>query len=181
MIQTETVDFVVVEAGVHQLTNGATIEAGLVTASRVQQSTLREGFESVSLEGDFSGEVNAFATARIDTLNENGFRIAIAEQEPKTDGHQAEDIGFLVVQGGEFGDFRTDQFEFNQNRTAVELDVDLAQIVDVRRGDSAVVRHDTDTGEVFVREDKTEDTELAHNADLVSLIDFAQEDGFLFV
>ncbi|WP_342076587.1 hypothetical protein [Yoonia sp. SS1-5] len=177
------VDFVVVEAGVYQLENGAVIEAGLVSTDKVYQSTLREGFESVELRADFNGDAPAsftsvntvnggdFVTARADDITADSFELALAEAEANTDGHVVEDIAFLAIEQGAVGDFTTDTLFVNSDRLALEADVDLIQISELRGADTAVIRHDTATGEIFVQEGTTFDHETGHASDGISMLD----------
>lgn len=189
----ETVQFMVVEAGRHELSNGAVIEAGTVSTNAVFQSTRRAMPEEVTFEGELSGAdtrvfatVNSrngpeFATARVDDVSETGFKISMAEREADRSGHLSETIGFVAFQDGDFGAFETGLLNLTDVRQSVPETLDFAQITEINGIDPAILRQDLETGEVFVQEDLSYDAETEHVQDEVSFLIFEQDEGLLLV
>ncbi len=99
---TETISYMVVEAGVHELPDGTIWEAGLYE----QEGT--EAWKSVSLNAGFAftpvvlqtvqtaNDVQAVAT-RLKSIESTGFLSAFEEEEKLNDGHVAETVGFLAL------------------------------------------------------------------------------------
>ena len=99
---TETVSYMVVEAGVHELPDGTIWEAGLYE----QEGT--EAWKSVSLNAGFAftpvvlqtvQTVNGdqAVTTRLKSIGSTGFLSAFEEEEKLNDGHVAETVGFLAL------------------------------------------------------------------------------------
>ncbi|MCA0920672.1 calcium-binding protein [Pseudooceanicola nanhaiensis] len=193
----ETVSYMVVEAGRHELANGAVIEAGLVETDRVYQSTLNQGMTDVAFEGALSGAdtrifatLNTmndaeFATARIHKVTAEGFRLSMAEREADTSGHGIETIGYVAFQNGDFGDFATGAVQLNHQKLqltdAVADEFDFAQITQIGGNDPAVIRQDFDAGQIYLQEEQTYDAEVEHLYDTASFIDFQNDDGLFLI
>jgi len=89
----ETVSYMVVEAGRHELSNGMVIEAGQVDVAGLYQSTHQDDMTDVAFEGALSGAdthvfatvntqgAGSFATARVDDVTADGFKLSIARSE----------------------------------------------------------------------------------------------------
>ena len=189
----ETVQYMVLEAGRHELSNGAVIEAGTVSTGAVYQSTREANPAEVSFEGELSGSdtrvfatVNSrngheFATARVDAITETGFKISMAEREADFAGHRTETISYVAFEDGSFSAFETGVLNVSDARQSVPETLDFAQITRVSDLDTAVVRQDIVTGEVFVQEDLSHDAETAHGMDEVSFLIFQQDEGLFMI
>lgn len=104
---TETVSYMVVERGTHELSNGAVIHAGSVETKGLYQDNALDSlrivkFGSDALDGDSHvfATVNtdgggSMATARVNDVNDNGFRVSIAKSEK---------LDFELVKNGNFSD-----------------------------------------------------------------------------
>ena len=188
----ETVNFMVVEAGRHELTNGAVIEAGTIDTDEVYMTRFQGGFADVDFEGALSGRDTAvfastntvngshMVTTRVDDVNADGFEVAMAESESRTDGHMVETIGWVAIENGDFFDFRTGQFDLNDDAITLEEAVDFAQITEIGGKNTAIVRQDLDNTTIRIQEDTSHDSETYHPTDEVSFLTFAEDQGFLF-
>ncbi|MTH96773.1 hypothetical protein [Roseibium sp. RKSG952] len=183
----ETVSYLVMEEGRHTLNDGSIVEAATVETDKVQQNTLKEGYESVEFLGDMtnasvftsSNTYNGsdWITTRVHNVDDGGFSVAMAEQEAKTDGHTDETIGWIAFENGNY-----DRFDVSQVRAdevAVNVgDVDLAQIVKVGGLDPAVLR--MKDNDLWVQEDTSRDSETGHAFDTVALLDFNTDSGVIY-
>lgn len=193
MHTSEEVSYMVLEAGRHVLANGAVIEAGLVETDRVFQTSLNQGLESVAFQGELSGAdtrvfatLNTmndaeFATARVDDVSAGGFRVAMAEREADTTGHGSETIGYIAFQDGDFGSFSTGAIRAGNTAVVTADTFDFAQVVRIDGTDPAVVRQDLTAGKVFLQEDTSRDTEVAHVLDTVAFVTFQADDGLFLI
>ena len=188
----ETVNYMVVEAGRHELTNGAVIEAGTIDTDAVYMTRFEGGFAEVDFAGDLSGSNTAvfastntvngshMVTTRVDDVDANGFEIAMAESESRTDGHAVETIAWVAIENGDFFDFRTGQFELDEDAISLEEAVDFAQITEMGGKNTAIVRQDLSDNTIRIQEDTSHDGETDHPTDEVSFLTFAEDQGFLF-
>ncbi|WP_158967714.1 calcium-binding protein [Chachezhania sediminis] len=187
----ETVTYMVVEAGRHELTNGAVIEAGTIDTDAVYMTGFTGGFATVAFESGISGDDTAvfastnsandgqMVTARVDDVSATGFKVAMAESEIRTDGHGEETVAWVAVESGDFFDFRTGRFELDDNPVALDGPVDLAQITGIAGSDTAIVRQDLSDNTIRIQEDTTHDDETGHLDDMVSVLTFDQDQGLL--
>ncbi len=99
---TETVSWMVIEAGVHVLPDGTIWEAGLYDMEGTNQ------WNTIAMSHDFGltpvilqtvqsdNEEDAVAT-RLTSINGNSFRSAFQEEEARNDGHGIETVGYLAA------------------------------------------------------------------------------------
>ena len=102
---TETINWLAVERGVHELPDGRIIEAGTV------DSNPGSGNTPVTLNGGFTDppvvltsvmSENDTTTVDSDPLNitASGFNIQLQEEEAQPDDHASETIGYIAIQSG---------------------------------------------------------------------------------
>ena len=109
----ETVTYLVVEAGTHQLADGTRLEAGTVTTNATVGELISNEWETVSLANDFfttappvvltqvqtdTGE--AFLATRQNNVTPDRFDVALEPEEDNTTQHATETIGFLAIEAG---------------------------------------------------------------------------------
>ena len=189
----ESVQFMVVEAGRHILSNGAVIEAGTVDTGAVYQALRKDAPADVAFEGALSGEDTRvfasvmtandpdFVTARVDDVTAEGFKVSMAEQDAASDGHRSETIGFVAFQDGDFGAFSTGGLILEEQRASTPDEFHFAEINAIGDADTAVLRQDLATGEGFMQEEQSLDPELDHGLDTIAFLTFQQDDGLLLI
>lgn len=190
---TETVSYLVVEAGRHSLQDGVEIEAGVIATDRVFQSTLVETPDAIVAFDERMANVRLFATAntanggdwftaRVTESDADGFTVALQEEEASTGGHGAEDIGWLAVASGPSAEFASRRFRTDDAGTDRNGDIDLASLMEADGIDPAVVRVDQSGGLIVsVQEDVSADAETSHTDERIATLDFDQDFGFLVV
>ncbi len=104
----ETVNYLVVEAGIWKLPDGTLFEAGLLESGTLSS----EGFETVGFNAGFDtapvvlSQVQSFTggdfvTTRQDGATEDGFRVTMQEEEALNGGgHATETIGWVAIEAG---------------------------------------------------------------------------------
>ncbi|MEM6812044.1 MAG: LamG-like jellyroll fold domain-containing protein [Pseudomonadota bacterium] len=185
----ENISWIAIEEGSHTLTNGITVEAGFVSATNENSSTVNFAsgftvnpvvFSQLSSDNDLSA-----AATRNRGVSTAGFTLEMNEEEAADGVHATEDIGWLAIEAGgsalsgflvsTTGDVVT------QNTTTVNFGgtfgatpVFVADMQTDDGGDTAVTAGTgilTTTGtEVYIDEEQSNDTEIGHTTENVGYI-----------
>lgn len=188
----ETVNYLVVEAGRHELDNGLAFEAGTIDTDRVVQSTL---IQTPVATVDFDGKLtNAsvfvaansangadWVTARVHGVDADGFAVALQEEEAKTNGHGTETVGWIAFAAGPSDDFVTGSATTDETPVALAGDIDLATIQTINGNDPIVARLASDpvTSLLSVQEDRSANNETGHTDETIALLNFGRDAGLL--
>ncbi len=199
---TETVSYLVIEAGDWTLADGTQIAAGTYDSGQLSF----KGFDTVNLTGfDATPTVlsqvqtyngNDWVTTRTQGQSATGFQSAMQEVEAKNmGGHVSETIGWLAIAPGTASDGdtllqggTTDRAYGNARSTvSFEAGFDTAPALIAKLGsfygsDTANLRLDsiTDTGfGVRVYEEKSLDSEIGHTTEAVSFLALEGQSGTL--
>lgn len=190
----ETVNYIVVEAGVWTLEDGTIFEAGHLNTDTLSG----QGFETVEFQSDFDesplvfSQVQTyngpdFVTTRQRDTSEDGFQVTLQEEEALNGGqHNTETIGWLALEAGSgtSGDLSWWAGQVSGvNHTNTELpptdgfdgDINaIAMLSSFAGSDTAWVRGDDDVGgfEFSVEEEKSRDSEVLHLPELVDVLVF---------
>ncbi len=189
---TETINWLAIEAGAHELPDGRVIEAGTVQAD--------ENNSSVNLTGNFDDppvvltsvmSENDTATVDSDPLNitASGFNVRLQEEEGQDGNHADETVGWIAISaGGNDTVSGTAQAVggVDENVDVIGLGatfsdgVVLAETQTIEGGDTATVVIDSQTSTsvgVFVEEEQSQDSEVNHVDEVVGIVAF--EDGLI--
>ncbi|MCH2128471.1 MAG: FG-GAP-like repeat-containing protein [Pirellulaceae bacterium] len=204
----ETVSFVVLEAGTHQLIDGTRLEVGTVDSSATVGRLVANQWEPVSFSAPFSdapvlftqiqttNDGNAgFLKTRHDAAANTGFSVALESEEQISNQHSKEEsIGYFAIQAGtgtwgkltyEAGTVTnvTDQFTSHSFGTFYSAPPAFLSSMGTYAGqDNAHVRYTNLSGnsvEVKIEEDTTFDTEIAHSNEVVNYLTLGGQ-GSLF-
>nr|MUH40408.1 T9SS C-terminal target domain-containing protein [Zobellia laminariae] len=192
---TETIPYIVVEAGVHELANGKLLQAGNVEGRDHQWYTqqFNRSFEEKPLvfgQCVTENEVEA-VTVFFDERysNTSQLRMKLKEQDSSVGGHSSEIISWLAVEPGIFSD---ENFAFELANTGRKVDhnwhtIHFDQDYDDKTvfigglgseygGDAATIRYKELTESnvsVFVEEEKCGDSETNHTTEEVHYMVFS--------
>jgi len=191
----ETVNYIVVEAGRWTLDDGTIFEAGHVDTDTLSE----QGFDTVTFQSDFDAPplvfsqvqtINGtdFVTTRQRATSKDGFQIAMQEEEARNGGtHAPETIGWLALEAGsgQSGDLSwwAGHLSGVDHTTTVlspahGLDGDISAIAMLSSfsgPDTAWVRGDMDDGgvlELSIEEEWSRDTEVWHVPEVVDVFMF---------
>ena len=178
----ETVSWVAVSAGTHELADGRTIVAG--TAQADHQSGSVSFGTTLDDAVVFSEVVTARGadpvTTRISNVTDRGFDLVLQEEEAFRDGgHMVEDVAFVAIEAGG-GDgpnvYVIDGVDHTGTDVAFgafdEAPVLLADIQTMNGGDTAALRyHDlsTDGASLFLEEETSLDDETWHAPETIAV------------
>ncbi|MGS0527812.1 RICIN domain-containing protein [Zobellia nedashkovskayae] len=192
---TETIPYIVVEAGVHELANGKLLQAGNVEGRDHQwytQQFNRSFGEKPLVFGQCVTEneveaVTVFFDERYS--NTSQLRMKLKEQDSSVGGHSPEIISWLAVEPGIFSD---ENFAFELANTGREVDhnwhtIDFEQNHDDNAifiggigseygGNAATMRYKELTGSnvsVFLEEEKCGDIETEHTTEDIHYMIFS--------
>ena len=196
---TENMGFMVLEAGIHELTDGTQLVA--TTINLTNEST-----RSVDLGTTFStaplvlGQVMtnndpAAVTERIRNISTTGLQIQLNEEEAADGVHSTEVVGVVAIDTGlaTSGEISINAIKTGDSVTQRNSRINFGAIGDstspviitdmqTRDGvDTATVRHRSQTSTsvtVFIEEEASRDTELGHTTEVVGVL--ALEEGILF-
>ena len=192
---TETIPYMVVEAGVHTLPNGSLLMAGNIAA--VNQSWTTQAFPQsfptnpvVFAQCITENDAEAVNT-RIDegNTNANQIRVKLKEQDGAQGGHANEQVSWVAIQAG--SDNGALKFEaantarsYNHNFSSLSFGqsygsnaIFIAEMGSEYGGDACAVRYRnlTATGaELLIEEEKCGDTELSHTTEIIHYMLFDQ-------
>lgn len=195
----ESITYLVLEAGTHQLEDGTRLEVGTVSTSATVGGQIDNVWESVTFtDGWFEGvtpvvltqpQSNAgddYLSTRQTNLSSLGFDVALEPDEAATSQQVAEMIGFLAIEPGVHatgsvlleanytGHSVTDQW-YDQafSRQYVSEPGFLASLASYNGSDNSHIRYqalDGDGVQVKVGEDSWFDMETKHTAEEVSYV-----------
>lgn len=182
----EDINWLAIEEGVHTLSDGRIIEAGMTDAD--------DGVTSVDLNGDFENPPvvmtsvmsnNDTTTVDSDGFNitADGFDLSLQEEEAQDGTHALESVGWIAIQPGGAGDFGTalsaDGVDENTDTiglgTTVENAVIIAKTQTMNGEDTAHVAingQDDNSVGVFVMEESSLDGERDHEEETVGIVAF---------
>ncbi|UHD14850.1 hypothetical protein [Thiocapsa bogorovii] len=179
----ETVSYVVMERGRHQLANGAQIEAGsLITGTTLafQRQTFRASFADapVVFASVVSFNESDAVTARLHAIASDGFEVGLREQEANSQRHRPERVDFIaweastgVVDGMRYEVGRTgrnvdhEAHNLVYQTAFVRPPVLVADMQTTHGDDTAALRWDNlnvDSVELRVQEEQSRDRERTH-------------------
>lgn len=195
---TENMGFLVVEAGIHELTDGTQLVATTINLSNESSRTLDLGTtftESPLVIGQvMTNNDPAAVTERIRDITTNGLRIQLNEEEAADGVHSTELVGIVAIETGTAtsGDISINALKTQNSVTQRNSTINFGSIgnstnpviltdMQTRDGaDTATVRHRSQTATsvtVFVEEEASRDTELGHTTEVVGVL--ALEQGTL--
>jgi len=191
----ETVNYMVVEAGVWMMPDGSIFEAGTIESNKLST----DGFETVEFSAAFDDQPvilshaqtkndDAFIAVRQNDASEDGFSMTMQEQEStNSTDHGSETLGWIAIErgSGEGADFGwvTGSIEGVTNSNSniylsgdLEGDVSLvASMSTYNGGDSSWARGDGENDSVFsvsVQEESSKDTEINHTIETIDYFAF---------
>ncbi|GAB6194014.1 fibronectin type III domain-containing protein [Desulfocastanea catecholica] len=190
----ETINYIVIDKGIHTLDNGSKIEAGSFTGSTT--------FKQVSLQQPFSitpviltqvmteNEADA-VTGRISTVSQTSFDFRLQEQEATHDTHTTETVGYLAWEPGK-GEISGLLYEARNTTRSVnsnwynltfqtgfaDLPLFIAGMQTYAGGDTAAVRIQNISGtavQVMIEEEQSLDTEVGHTSEVVGYLSISSQ------
>lgn len=191
---TETINWLAIETGVHQLPDGRVIEAGTVATNPGSGDT------GVTLNGGFSDPPvvltsvmsnNDTTTVDSDPLNitASGFNIQMQEEEDEDDDHASETVGYIAIQSGgsasagtanTFGglDENIDTFSLGDTFNDAVVLGETQTINGQNPGNVMLGSGGTNaTTQMYLQEEESDDTEIKHTNETVGVVAF--EDGLI--
>lgn len=192
---TETVHYLVIEAGRWRLADGTLIESGNLQASEQAGRLIANTWKSVALQSAFtsppvvltqvaSNNNPAWVTTRQTGATANGFQVALEAEESANTLHGLETVGFVAIEAAS-GMWSGHRYEAQVTSNAVthlfhpisyvnfydQAPHFLAALATYDGADSAHLRFQNATTsgvEVKVEEDTTYDPEVNHTTEAVS-------------
>ena len=194
---TETVTYLVLEAGEHQLVDGTRLEVGTRTTGASVGPQVTDQWEAVSFSSSFASTpvvLTQIQTAldvpylvtRQDAVSATGLTVALQQEETIATQHVPETIGYLAIESGA-GVWNGHVFEAGNTGTVVtdamttvsfdrrfpDVPALLTSMNTYVGKDSAHVRYSNLSDEdvdLLIGEDTTVDTELTHGGEDVSYL-----------
>ncbi len=184
---TETINWLAIERGVHELPDGRIIEAGTV------DSNPGSGNTPVTLNGGFTDppvvltsvmSENDTTTVDSDPLNitASGFNIQLQEEEAEADDHASETIGYIAIQGGngtDSGSATTGTTSSTTNSIGLGdtfiNGITVAETQTINGPDTARVSidgGDASSVDVSMQEEQSQDGETGHITETVGVVTF---------
>lgn len=184
--------YLVVEAGI-QSVGGLVVEAGRLRTDRV----LAEGPEPVALHAPFAAVPGVFAsvmtrngadpvTVRIADRSEQGFALAMQEEEGRANGHAEETLGWVAVEpgrGSASGGRALAVLEARADHAGAHVPFAetlrgrfpflVGQVASSRGEDPVELRYRTlgaEGVELFLQEERSWDLETAHTVEALSIL-----------
>jgi hypothetical protein len=186
---TETMGYLVVEAGEHVLGDGTKVKAGTVSAGGALVSVaFGSAFGAVPVvltQAQTVNEATAVAT-RQQEVSASGFKVRLQEQEAADRVHAAETVGWIAIdvhggassgptmEAGRTADEVTHEWHaISFTQSYASSPVFLAAMQTADGGDTASLRCQAVTSsgaEVFVEEEDSNDSETSHTTEVVGYI-----------
>ncbi len=189
----ETIGWMAVSAGTHELANGQTIVAGQTQVDH-RQTYAAFGTEldnAIVLSEVVTVNGGAAVTTRAANVTATGFNIRLQEEEAQVPtGHAIEDVAFIAIEtgvgdgiealrsGDEVNHF-VDRFEFTEDFD--DAPVVIADLQTFNGGDTSALRYtsrDADSVSLFLQEEQSLNSEVAHVNEAVGIL--ALDDGLIF-
>ena len=195
---TEDIGFLVIEAGVHRLTDGTNLVAGSVDLTNESFRTTAFGTTFVTppliISQVMTNNDPAAVTERIRNVSTEDFQIQLNEEEAADRLHGTEQVGFVAIDTGiatsgniSLNALKTGNTVTHRNSTinfgSIDGAVNPVVLSDMQTRDgrdAATVRHRSQTSTsvtVFVEEEGSRDSELGHTTEVVGVL--AMEAGVL--
>ena len=195
---TEDIGFLVMEAGVHRLTDGTNLVAGSVDLTNESFRTTAFGTTFVTppliISQVMTNNDPAAVTERIRNVSTEDFQIQLNEEEAADRLHGTEQVGFVAIDTGiatsgniSLNALKTGNTVTHRNSTinfgSIDGAVNPVVLSDMQTRDgrdAATVRHRSQTSTsvtVFVEEEGSRDSELGHTTEVVGVL--AMEAGVL--
>ena len=188
---TETISYMVVEAGLHTLSDGRLLHAGAMSVSGNGWSTgvFANAFESQPVVLSQVGTANdpAAVTTRLRNVSLTSFEVQLEEEEGATNDHGEETIYWVAIESGvqaedvpnEAGiteDTVTDDWHtITFSQTYAANPVFLAGFQTADGGDPAVMRYRNLGGgsvEIFAEEEQAANDEIGHTTEIAGYVVF---------
>ncbi len=182
---TETIGYLVMEAGTYELSNGTRIDAGFVEVDHnFTQQVFYQTFITapVVLTQVQTAYENSAVVTRQHAIDTGAFQVKVQEEEGNDGTHALETVGYIAIEpgAGMIGDMA---FEVQRTPDAVTHDwftiefiqgytrpVFLAGMQSYNGGNTAGVRYSdlgADQTRVFVEEEQSADSEVAHITEII--------------
>jgi len=193
----ETVTYVVLEAGTHQLSDGTQVHVGTVETSATVGNRLSNSWESVIFSTSFgstpvvlsqvqTNNTSDFLQTRYLATSSSSFIFGLEQQESVTSTAQTETVGYLAIsegtgtwnglayEAGKTNNAVTDSWHtLSYDRAFEETPNLLTSLSTYDSGDNAHVRYRNSQGnsvQLKVEEDTSFDAELAHTTEAVAFL-----------
>jgi hypothetical protein len=183
---TETVNWLAIESGLHNLPDGRTIEAGTATADHTDTAvSLTSSFTNTPVVLTSVLSNNDAVTVDSDPVNvtATGFDVSLQEEEAEDGIHGSETVGWIAIEpgGSTAGGSATVYSNVDSTVSILGLNapftnpVVLAETQTINGPDPATVIIDSQangTVGVLVREETSDDTEITHTDEDVGIVAF---------
>jgi hypothetical protein len=182
---TETIGYLVMEAGVYQLQNGTRIDAGVVEADHnFVEQVFYQTFTTapVVLTQVQSAFESAAVVTRQRAIDVDSFQVKVQEEEGNDGAHAPETVGYIAIEPGA-GAIGNMAFEVRRTPNAVThswygidfqhsyaAPIFLAGMQSYNGGNTAGVRYnalEADQTRVFVEEEQSADSEIRHVTEII--------------
>jgi hypothetical protein len=190
---TETIGYLVMEAGAYQLPNGTRIDAGFVDVDHnFVEQIFYQTFTTapvVLTQAQTTYESSAVVT-RQQAINTGGFQVKVQEEEGNDGAHTLETVGYIAIEpgAGMIGnmafeaqwtpDLVTHAWFTIDLKQSYTRPVFLAGMQSYNGGNTAGVRYSdlgADQARVFVEEEQSADSETAHITEIIGYAVFDHE------
>jgi len=195
----EQVDYMVVESGTHELTDGTVLRASKIDSQnhRWTQRTLFGAFEDSAQPPTLFASVTTnrednAVTTRIRNVTNTGFELRIQEEQGSDYVHAGEEVNWIAIEkgAGQTGDsdFLVGDTENAVNHTDHTINFSptfesrpsfFAEMQSYNGGDPATVRARNlanNQAIVFIEEERSADSETIHNKEVVGYLAIPQGD-----
>ena len=198
----ESVSYMVIEAGSHQLADGRIFQAGFknISGNGWNDVSFMASFEATPVVMTQVGTANdaAAVISRNRSVGPNGFQVQLEEEQGAANDHGQETVYWVAVapgsdaaaipnEAGVTGNEVTDDWHtitFSQTYSATPVFFGDFQTTD--GGDPATMRYQSLTGnsiQIFAEEEKAGDNEISHTTEIAGFIVFNEPgpipfDGF---
>ena len=188
----ETVSWMAVSAGTHDLGNGQIIAAGRSDVTDYKTTEVDFGTALKGNSPTVLTQVSSFSGAqdvltRVSGVSSEGFNVRMQEREAFDDGHLPETVDWIALESGDMFDFSAlalGDAAQSVARPGGSTALFAAMQTEVET-DTAMLRYgvDGDSLSIYVQEDQSLDAETSHAAELVHVLQIAEGgyDLFAFV
>ena len=185
---TETVGWMVLEAGIHTLSDGTKIEAGTSTVNHSWSSlTFDSSFSAtpVVLSQTTTANDGAAVTTRMRNVSSSGFQVQLEEEEAADGTHGNETVSWIAIESGvgtsdgvafeagTTGDNVKHKWKTINFGTFDSTPVFLANMQTTDGGDTSALRYrnlDNNSVQIFVEEEQSRDNERNHTTENVGYL-----------
>ncbi len=187
----ETINWIAVKEGVHELPDGRIIEAGTTEADHTNTAVaLTGGFADPPVVVTSVMSNNDTVAVDSDPLNitAGGFNLRLEEEEAQDGIHDLETVGWIAIEGGGDNHSGTADTHDGVTHRVQTLDLGATFTNAVVIGDSqtrnggdskteAIDSQTNTTADMFVREEQSRDSEIAHTRETFGVVTF--EEGLI--